>query len=177
MERAWILIGMMGAGKSAVGRAIASLSNRPFVDTDQLLQARFGRSIDQIFKRFGEETFRAHETSILKGLEPGSYVLATGGGIVMRPQNWDEMRRLGVTLFLDAGREVLCGRLAASKKKRPLLEVEDWEGRVETLLEARIPLYTQADLRVELGSRGIDEIAQEALRLLRQWEEEHAHSA
>src|SRR5437868_3400733 len=100
MERTWVLVGMMGAGKSAVGRALAGLAAREFVDTDQLLQNRFGRPVSQIFQHYGEETFRDHETNILRGLAPGRFVLSTGGGIVLREANWLEMRRLGVVIYL-----------------------------------------------------------------------------
>jgi shikimate kinase len=148
MERAWILLGMMGSGKSAVGRGLAELSGRPFVDTDILLQNRFGRPVSQIFQVYGEQTFRDHETSILKGLEPGEYVLATGGGIVMRPENWCELRRIGTTIFLKAEFETIIDRLEQSKKRRPLLETENWQERARTILESRLHLYEQADLVV-----------------------------
>src|SRR5688572_5498908 len=141
MDRCWILLGMMGAGKSSVGKALARLSGRDFVDTDGLLQQRFGRAVTQIFKIYGEDTFRAHETSVLKTLEPGAVVVATGGGIVIREANWTEMHRLGTTVYLHVSEELLLDRLAVSKKKRPLLEVEDWQGRVEQLLEKRRELY------------------------------------
>ena len=121
MERGWILLGMMGAGKSSIGRNLAEASHRPFLDTDLLLQNRLGRPVSQIFQVYGEATFRDHETSILRNLEPEPVVLATGGGIVLREENWTEMRRLGITVFLDAAFETLTERLARSKKKRPLL--------------------------------------------------------
>src|SRR3954464_1775303 len=91
MERCWILVGMMGAGKTSLGRSLAGLSGREHLDTDHLLQRRLGRPIPQLFNIYGEATFRDHETSILKGLEPGPSVISTGGGIVLRPVNWVEM--------------------------------------------------------------------------------------
>lgn len=137
---------MMGSGKSTVGRELARLSDRQFSDTDQLLQNRFGRPIDQVFELYGEEAFRGHETSILRGLEPAAGVLATGGGIVGREENWQEMRRLGKVIYMRVPLEVLKDRLARTKRKRPLLAYEDWESRLETLLEKRTALYEQADL-------------------------------
>src|SRR5690349_9779443 len=107
MERCWILLGMMGAGKSAVGRALAELSGREFVDTDLLLQQRLGRPISQLFAVYGEDAFRDHETSILRSLEPLPVVLATGGGIVVREENWSELRRLGTTIYLRATPETI----------------------------------------------------------------------
>src|SRR5580658_4293007 len=126
MNRCWILVGMMGAGKSSIGRLLAESTGRSFVDTDLILQQRLGRPISQIFQIYGEEAFRDHETSVLKGLEPSMSVISTGGGIVLRDENWAEFNRLGQTIFLDASIETLIGRLAVSKKKRPLLQVEDW---------------------------------------------------
>jgi len=163
MERAWVLVGMMGAGKSSVGRALAEASGREFRDTDQLLVQRFGRSIAQIFDVYGEAAFRDHETSIVKSLEPGPYVLATGGGIVMRPENWAELRRLGPICYLEATPETLIERLAISKKKRPLLETENWEDRLRALLMGRIPLYEQADFRVAVDGNEIDSASQRVL--------------
>ena len=116
MERCWILLGMMGAGKSSVGRALAELSGREFVDTDILLQHRFGRPVHQIFEVYGEDAFRHHETSVLRSLEPSSIVLATGGGIVTRESNWSELGRLGATIYLNAGLSTLLSRLEASKE-------------------------------------------------------------
>jgi shikimate kinase len=163
MERTWILVGMMGAGKSAVGRALADLSGRVFQDTDTLLQNRLGRSIPQLFERFGEETFREHETSLLRSLEQGPCVLATGGGIACRPENWELMRSLGVTIYLRASLDTLKSRLEASKKRRPLLEVEDWERRIEDLLSARLPFYEQADMAIDVDDRSIEAIAEDIL--------------
>jgi shikimate kinase len=159
MDRCWILLGMMGAGKSAVGRRLAELSGRRFLDTDLLIQARFGRSVSQIFQIYGEAAFRDHETSILRSLEPSESVLATGGGIVLREANWEELRRLGTTVYLKADLNTLCDRLEKSAKKRPLLHSEEWEQRVDTLLVQRLPLYEQADLTIGVDDLSLDEVA------------------
>lgn len=171
-DRCWILLGMMGAGKSSVGRALAELSGREFVDTDLILQHRFGRPVHQIFKLYGEEAFRSHETSVLKGLEAGAMVVATGGGIVCRPENWTELRRLGTTVYLNASYETLCERLEASKKKRPLLMAEEWPDRVQALLEARTQFYTMADVAVSIDRQDILQIAQQVLEAIRSFEAE-----
>jgi shikimate kinase len=161
---------MMGAGKSSVGKALAAAANRQFLDTDQLLQQRFGRPVSQIFRIYGEDTFRAHETSVLKALEPDSVVLATGGGIVLREVNWTEMQRLGITVYLHVREELLLDRLANSKKKRPLLEVDDWQGRVEELLQARRPLYERADVKVDVGDLDIEDTALRIVSAIEAWE-------
>jgi shikimate kinase len=155
MDRAWVLIGMMGAGKSSVGRLLAQHTDRPFIDTDLLLQNRLGRPISQIFQVYGEEAFRDHETSVLRSLESSQSVISTGGGVVIRPENWDEMRRLGTIIYLRASLEVLVARLESSKKKRPLLQSEDWTERLGSLLSARSILYEQADIILQVDDADI----------------------
>lgn len=166
MDDSWILLGMMGAGKSTVGKALAGLAEREFLDTDVLLQARLGRPIPQIFQIYGEATFRDHETSVLRDLQPNPCVLSTGGGIVLRPENWTEMRRLGRTIFLDCSAEILIERLRISRRKRPLLECEGWEDRLRTMLNARLPLYRQADITIQMDDAEIETAAQRVHEIL-----------
>lgn len=157
---------MMGAGKSTVGKELAARSGRPFSDTDVLLQNRFGRRVSDIFRTYGESAFRDHETSILRGMTPGAHVLATGGGIVLRDQNWTEMRRLGTTVFIDVAGDVVKGRLAHSKKKRPLLAVDQWEQQFDLLMDQRRELYEQADLIVPIGTEEPSMVVDRILRAL-----------
>ncbi len=160
---------MMGAGKSAVGRSLAELSGRKFVDTDQLVQRRVCHSIPNIFRIYGEEAFRSHETAVLKSLAPEPSVVSTGGGIVLREANWEELRRLGPIAYLRSTLPNLLERLANSQKKRPLLETEDWEERVKTILEARKPLYEQADIVLDVDELEIQEAAQELVGRFESW--------
>ena len=166
MDRCWILVGMMGAGKSSVGRTLAEVSGREFADTDLLLQSRLGRPIPQIFQIYGEDAFRDHETSVLKSLEPSPIVLATGGGIVIREANWLEMRRLGTIVYLKASPDTLISRLEVSKKKRPLLQTEEWPTRLTDLLSKREDLYRQADLTVEMDGHNIQSAAEKIWEML-----------
>lgn len=159
MNAAIILIGMMGSGKSAVGRSLAQLTDRPFVDTDQLLQRRIGRPIKQMFDLYGEHSFREFETKILREMAAEPVILSTGGGIIMRPENWVELRRLGKIVYLRARAETLIDRLSFSRNKRPLLANEDWECRLREILSARVSLYEQADLVVDVDDSEIDAIA------------------
>jgi shikimate kinase len=145
-----VLVGMMGCGKTTIGRMLAEEMGVPFCDTDHLLQYRLGRPVHQLFELYGEETFRQHESRILKDLEKEDRVLATGGGIVVRPENWVELERLGVTVFLDVAEATLIERLRTAKKRRPLLETENWEERVHLLRASRLPLYSKAQVRVVL---------------------------
>jgi len=166
MKSGIILIGMMGSGKSTVGRALATLLNYPFEDTDQMLEYRLGRQIPQLFKLYGEEAFRSHETAVLRGLEPAERVLATGGGIVLKQENWAEFKRLGKTVFLDVSTELLASRLGQSNRKRPLLQTENWEDKLSDLYSGRRSLYEQADIvfkvnddqPIEDVSKGIYEV-------------------
>jgi shikimate kinase len=158
---------MMGAGKSSIGRSLAEQCERQFVDTDSLIQQRLGRSIAQIFQLYGEESFRAHETSVLKSLEPGETVLSTGGGVVTIADNWPILRKLGPIVYLKASPDTLIARLEQSKKKRPLLNVEDWEAQLRTLLEAREPLYSQADITIEVDEADLADGAMRVYDALR----------
>jgi shikimate kinase len=169
MERAWILIGMMGSGKTTIGRELARLSGREFVDLDAVMQRRLGRTVRSLFKVYGEETFRDHETQALRSLQPGNFVLATGGGVVLREQNWIEMRRLGITVFLDVAWEQLVVRLGRGRQRRPLLQTEDWEQRARELYEARRPLYLQADVIVPLNDQLVTPAARRVLEELERW--------
>ena len=160
MDGYWILLGMMGAGKSTVGRALSALLEVPFQDTDNLLERRFGRQVAAIFKIYGEEAYRGHETSVIEALHRQPGVLATGGGLVMREQNWEQFRRLGRTVFLDVPPEQLKDRLSRSKKRRPLLEHEDWRERFDVLYSTRLPLYARADIRFPVDAEHLETCAQ-----------------
>jgi shikimate kinase len=165
MTQSWILLGMMGAGKSSVGRRLSTITGRRFLDTDQLLQNRLGRSINQIFQLYGEEAFRDHESSILRQLEPGHDIVSTGGGIVLREENWNELRRLGPTIYLRASPETLIDRLQVSKKRRPLLAGEAWDDKLREILNRRVPLYEQADATLDVDQLPIEEVCEKIVRL------------
>lgn len=165
-ECAWFLVGMMGAGKTTIGRILSDRTGRPFYDVDRMLVNRLGRPIPQLFSIYGEDTFRGHETSVLRTIPCENCVVSTGGGIVLRPENWEIMRAIGKTIYLRAPLEVLMDRLANSKKKRPLLQVEDPEERIRTILEARTPLYESADIIVDLDRSDAEEGATKVIAAL-----------
>lgn len=148
----------MGSGKSTVGRALAESLDVPFADTDSMLERRIGRRIPQLFDMFGEATFRDHETSVLQNIEEDNGVLATGGGIVLREQNWKELHRLGVVLYLDVDADVLADRLERSNRKRPLLASDDWREKLTRMLADRRPLYLKADFSVKVADEPITEV-------------------
>jgi shikimate kinase len=142
------LVGMMGSGKSAVGRPLAEALGYRFIDADQVLEGAAGRPIPEIFAADGEEGFRQLETSVLDQISGWhSLVVATGGGVVTRPQNWGHMHQ-GVVVWLDAPESLLLRRLSQDPTPRPLMAAADPAERLTALLAVRRPLYAQADLRI-----------------------------
>ena len=157
------LVGMMGAGKSAVGRPLAEALGYRFVDADSAIEQVAGRPIAEIFASDGEAGFRSLETAVLSQIAGWhSLVVATGGGVVTRPENWGHMRQ-GVVIWLDAAPELLLSRLQADPTPRPLLQVDAPAARVAALLQQRLPLYGQADLRISQGHGSPAEVAQQVL--------------
>ena len=160
------LVGMMGSGKSSVGRPLATALGYRFVDADQLLEQAAGRSIPSIFASEGEEGFRALETQVLDAISPWQRtVVATGGGVVLRPVNWGYLRQ-GVVVWLDAPEAVLLRRLRQDPTARPLLATPDPRQRLLELLEQRRPLYAQADLHVPQRDESAEAVASQLLEAL-----------
>jgi shikimate kinase len=158
--KAWILIGMMGAGKSTVGKKLAELADREYLDTDQLIVNRLGKPVDRIFEQYGQQTFRDHETSIISSLEAGAKVISTGGGAVVRDENFEALKRIGVTIYLKVSPEQLIERLKLSRKKRPLLMREDWEQEFSRLYQERSAIYERSELTIELDNLTLEEAAE-----------------
>lgn len=161
-----VLVGMMGSGKTTVGRTVAARLGIPFKDSDKMLQHILGRPVHQIFQYYGEDAFRQHETRLLQDMAAEDCVLSTGGGTVVRDENWPELKRLGKTVFLDVDVEVLKARLATAKKIRPLLEVPGWENRVSELLAERRPKYERADIVLRLKDEDSEAVAEKVLALV-----------
>lgn len=160
------LIGMMGAGKSAVGRPLAEALGYRFLDADTTLEQVAGCPIPELFERDGEMGFRELESAVLNRIASWhSLVVATGGGVVTRPSNWGELRQ-GVVVWLDAPAELLLGRLQADPTPRPLLAGPQPEQRLAELLEARRPLYAQADLHILQESGPPEAVALQVLAAL-----------
>jgi shikimate kinase len=144
------LVGMMGTGKTTVGRVLATKLGYKFVDTDQIITQVTQQSISQVFEKSGESAFRQIETQVLARVCAYTHlVIATGGGIVLRRENWSYLHH-GLIVWLDAPIELLYTRLNTDET-RPLLQAGDLRTQLETLLQQRQPLYSQADLRVNLN--------------------------
>ncbi len=158
------LVGMMGAGKTIVGRVLANQLSYRFVDTDTVIEEVTKQSITQIFARFGEPAFRQTESQVLAQVcAYTNLAIATGGGIVMRRENWGYLRH-GIVVWLDVPVEILYARLTEDTT-RPLLNDPDPLGKLQTLLEQRQPLYAQADLRITVNDEETPE--QIATRVLK----------
>jgi len=145
------LIGMMGVGKTTIGQRLATALGYQFFDTDQVVEQVTAHTIPQIFAQQGESGFRDLEAEVLAQISPfPRLVVATGGGIVLRPLNWSYLHH-GVVIWLDAPVEVLLERLRQEADQRPLLATADLEATLRQLLEQRRPLYGQADVHVQLS--------------------------
>ncbi len=160
------LVGMMGAGKSAAGRPIAEALGYRFLDADTALEQVAGRSIPEIFASDGEPGFRALETAVLGQITGWhSLVVATGGGVVTRPENWGHLRQ-GLVVWLDVPADLLLQRLSSDPTPRPLMQAPDPQERLAALLEQRRPLYAQADLRVLQGGEPPEQVAAKVLNAI-----------
>jgi shikimate kinase len=144
-----VLVGMMGAGKSAVGQALAQLLNVDFLDSDEALVEAANMSIAEVFERDGETFFRARESEVIGRLLTGApAILSTGGGAFMTQHNRELISARGVSLWLRADLELLWSRVK-HKTTRPLLRTDDPKATLREIYEARSPVYALADLSVE----------------------------
>lgn len=143
------LVGMMGAGKSTVGRILAERMGYRFFDTDTLIEQATRQTVAEIFASSGEANFRQLETQVLSQLSAYQrLVVATGGGIVLSAKNWSYLH-YGVVAWLDAPADVLYARLE-DDASRPLLHTSEPRATLQAILEARSPLYSEADVRVPI---------------------------
>jgi shikimate kinase len=161
------LVGPMGAGKSTIGRLLASELTLHFRDSDRVIEERTGADIPWIFDMEGEEGFRERETAVLTELaQESDVVIATGGGIVIREQNRRIMQSAGYVCYLTASLDQLVERTARDKK-RPLLQVENPRQKIVDLLALRDPLYRDAaDFIVSTDRRSPKSVAQEIASLV-----------
>ena len=150
-------VGLMGAGKTTVGRAVARRLERPFFDSDHEIEARTGARIPVIFEMEGEAGFRDRESQVIADLtQRENIVLATGGGAVLRPENRDCLKSSGIVIYLRANPHDLWLR-TRKDKNRPLLQTEDPKARLEALYEVRDPLYREcADFVIETGRPSVN---------------------
>jgi shikimate kinase len=165
-----VLVGFMGAGKSSVGRTLARITGLSRFDTDEMVAARFGLTIPEIFAAHGEEKFRDAETSALRELSgKGQAIIVTGGGIVLRAENVALLQELGTIVYLSADEETLFSRISR-RSTRPLLQTPNPRLTVSELLAKRRQFYRDAaDLEVDTSALKHDEVARTILNRI----EEH----
>ena len=165
-RRSIVLVGMMGAGKSSVGRRLATRLGLTFVDADTEIEAAAGMSIADIFAAHGEAYFRSGEARVIaRLLEGGPQVMATGGGAIMNADTRALVRAKGVSIWLDADYEVLLRRVKR-RTDRPMLKTVDPAETLRRLLEERKSVYAQADLTIRSRDAPHETIVSEAIAAL-----------
>jgi len=164
--RSLVMVGLMGCGKSSVGRRLASRLDIPFVDADDAIELAAKKTIPEIFADHGEAYFRDGERRVIRRiLASGPQVLATGGGAYMNAETRAAIRSGGIAVWLKAELPVLMRRVM-KRDNRPLLKVEDPEGVMRGLMEARYPIYAEADLVVESRDVPHEVIVDEIIAML-----------
>jgi len=151
----------MGTGKTTVGRHLAVLLKKPFVEMDKEIETFVGMSINEIFEKMGEKYFREKETEVLENIVKGpEAVVSTGGGVVIKQYNRQLMRAHGTIICLWAGVDTIVERLSGSKD-RPLLNVKEPDKTIRHLLQVRKPYYMDADLHIKTDGKSPYELALE----------------
>lgn len=158
-KRNIIFIGIMGSGKTTIGKKIARNLNYDFIDTDHEIENITGMSIPDLFKKEGELRFRSEETHALKRIEnKNPAVISTGAGIILKKQNREIIKNLGIIVFLDADVETIIERVSRNTN-RPLLKVDNLEEKVRVLISERRELYLEiADIIIDTGSDRFENI-------------------
>lgn len=167
LHRTVVLVGMMGSGKTAIGRALAAALNVPFLDSDAAIEEAAALSIAEIFARDGEVFFRAREAEVIDRLLSGPpAILSTGGGAFLAEKNRNVIAQKGVAVWLDADLKTLWERVR-HKNTRPLLRTADPLATLTSLMEVRTPIYAMAKVRAPiLPTASIDETTKSVLEVL-----------
>lgn len=162
-----VLTGFMASGKTEISKAIAEISDRLLIDTDDLVVESEGMSINDIFAKRGEEYFRkAEHEAVKRAAKAGNAVIATGGGAVLNKANMDELRKTGKIFNLAPDFEVIEERLAAAAATRPLLKNQDIEA-VRKRFNDRLPFYNNCDCKIHVtNGKSPWEYAEEILKLM-----------
>ncbi len=166
-DRSLVMVGLMGCGKSSVGRRLAVRLGMPFVDTDDEIERVAGKSIVDIFADWGEAEFRNGERRVISRLlGQGPQVLATGGGAFINPETRANIKARGISVWLKAELSVLMRRVA-KRDTRPLLRTGDPEAVMRKLIDDRYPIYAQADIVVESRDVAHEIIVTDVIEALR----------
>lgn len=165
-KRSIILIGMMGSGKSSIGRRLATALELPFIDADAEIELAAGMTIEEMFHIHGEPYFREGEERVIRRLlQGGPQVVSTGGGAVMSAQTRSAIAQSGISIWLDAPLDLLLQRVLR-RDNRPLLKNGDPKGVLERLLAERRPYYAEANLKFESRDAPHDVVVEDILALV-----------
>ena len=165
-SRSIVFVGLMGAGKTAIGRRVAAVLSLPFIDSDQEIESVSRMTIAELFDRYGEAEFRSLEQRvILRVLEAGPQILSTGGGAFINAQTRAAIAERGLSVWLKADVDTLMERVS-KKQNRPLLKTADPRGTLERLMIERHPVYALADLTVPTRDEHKEVIAAEVVDAL-----------
>ena len=166
IEQTIVLVGLMGAGKTTVGRRLARRLGLDFADSDFEIEKAAQMTVGDIFSTYGEDYFRAGERRVISRLMNGPpRVLATGGGAFINEETRALMKEKSITIWLDAALDVLIER-TSRRDTRPLLQDGDPEGILKKLLEARGPIYAQADIKIQSSDGPHDAVVNSIIQTL-----------
>jgi shikimate kinase len=166
-SRSIVLIGLMGAGKTTIGRRLAAQLGLPFFDADHEIEAAAGCSVTEIFERHGEPAFRDVERKVIARLLEGPrHVLATGGGAFMNLQTRTLIREKALSIWLRADLDLLMERVSR-RQNRPLLKTPNPRATMEKLMTERYPIYAEADLTIDSTGAPHDHIVQDTIRAIK----------
>ena len=169
LDRTLFLVGMMGCGKSSIGRRLARIYSVPFVDGDQEMEKAGGGDICYLFERYGEQDFRRAEEQVMARLLNGKKcILAAGGGAFLSEATRKVVKEKAVSVFLDAHVSAII-RNTAGRTHRPLLNVEDPEKVIRTLLEKRRPFYEQTDIHIRYKEETMGQVLRFLVREINQY--------
>ncbi len=168
-NHAIVLVGLMGAGKTSVGRRLAEKLEIPFVDADHEIETAAGKSIAEIFSDHGEEYFREGERRVIaRLLENGTQVLATGGGAFMNSETRERIKQHGISVWLKADLELLLKRVS-KRNDRPLLRNDDPAAVMKKLIDTRYPVYAEANITVESRDVQHGQMVNDVIKALADW--------
>lgn len=174
IDKSIVLVGLMGCGKTALGKRLAKMLNVDFIDIDRCIEKREKRTVSQIFADKGEVYFRDCEHTILKeSLCAKPMIISTGGGVFIAERNQRIIQEYGVSLWIKVAYDVLLDRVSR-KMTRPLLEQGDKAVILKELLDERYPTYAKADITVETSNRPHGQMVEKLIAGIKHYNESHS---
>lgn len=161
-----ILIGFMGTGKSSIGKRLAKLIDWEFIDTDWEIEETTGLSVLEMFRKHGEVRFRSEEALVVRRLEEKAHcVIATGGGTILNPENWEIIKNMGLVICLYASLDTILERVS-NRNDRPLLKRSREE--IEELWSSRQAFYNQAQIIIDTTDQDIDGVLEDVIKKIKE---------